>query len=212
MGLTGAFVNTGAMIPDNKVQMVVYVDGASSGNPGPGGWGAIIADPTGKVVEIGGHEPHTTNNRMELTASIRGLEKIEPEKSEISVITLYSDSTYVIQGITKWIFAWQKRGWLTADGKSVANADLWQELLTVSKKHRIVWKHVRGHSGVPGNVRADEIAVSYSKKQNPDLYEGLFTEYSVSLLPTSIKAGKLPTLGSLARSAGLAGSGKKLVL
>ena len=194
------------MIPDTKNQVIVYVDGASSGNPGPGGWGAIIATPQGTVTEIGGHEPHTTNNRMELTASIRALERIQSEKSEFSLITLYSDSTYVIQGITQWIFAWRKRGWLTAEGKNVANSDLWQDLSNVSQKQRITWKHVRGHSGVPGNERADEIAVTYSKKQTPNLYEGSFEEYPVSLLPI------VPTVATARNAAGLAGSRKKLVL
>lgn len=131
----------------------IATDGACKGNPGPGGWGALIrSGPHEK--ELSGGETPTTNNRMELMAAIRGLEALKKPCR----VTLSTDSKYVMDGLTKWIHGWQKNGWRTADRKPVKNADLWQELLTAAKPHRIEWKWVRGHSGHPDNERADKLA------------------------------------------------------
>ena len=131
----------------------IATDGACKGNPGPGGWGALIR--YGDVEkELSGGEPDTTNNRMELMAAIRALEALKRP----CVVVLSTDSNYVRDGITKWIFGWQKNGWKTAAKKPVKNADLWQLLLAAIKPHRIEWKWVKGHAGDPDNERADALA------------------------------------------------------
>ncbi len=131
----------------------IATDGACKGNPGPGGWGALIRYGTHEK-EISGGEPDTTNNRMELMAAIRALQTL---KRPCRVI-LSTDSSYVKDGITKWIFGWQKNGWKTAAKKPVKNADLWQELLQAIAPHDIEWKWVKGHAGDPDNERADTLA------------------------------------------------------
>lgn len=160
------------------MQTVIFVDGASSGNPGPGGWGAIIATPSGQVTELGGGESETTNNRMELTAAIRALSGFESGSGPISV---YTDSTYVIRGITQWVFGWRHKGWKNAEGKDVLNQDLWKKLMGVVAGKKIHWKHVRGHAGIPGNERVDEIAVSFSKGRRPSLYSGPLLKYEIPI-------------------------------
>ncbi len=131
----------------------IYTDGACKGNPGPGGWGVLLR--MGKhEKELSGGEAETTNNRMELTAAIKGLEAlIEPCE-----VALYSDSKYVLDGITKWIHGWQKRGWVNASKKPVRNADLWRDLLIASERHQVSWHWVKGHSGHPENDRVDQLA------------------------------------------------------
>jgi len=131
----------------------IFADGACKGNPGVGGWGAMIVDGAGKH-EIFGGEAQTTNNRMELTAVIRALEAL-PGASRARV---HTDSTYVQQGISSWIHSWKRKGWRTADGKSVKNQDLWRQLDEEAQKHRVEWIWVKGHAGHPGNERADELA------------------------------------------------------
>ena len=131
----------------------IYTDGACSGNPGPGGWGAILKW-RGEECEIWGGEPDTTNNRMELTAAIKALESLNRQVSAI----LYTDSTYVKDGITKWITGWKARNWKTAAKKPVKNIDLWQALDDAVKKHDVDWRWVKGHAGHPENERADELA------------------------------------------------------
>lgn len=133
--------------------IVIYTDGACSGNPGPGGWGALLiyADHQKEIME-GAFE--TTNNRMELTAAIEALNAL----SEPCTVTLHTDSTYVKDGITKWIDNWKKNGWRTAAKKPVKNADLWKDLDLAVKQHTIEWKWVKGHNGDAGNERADELA------------------------------------------------------
>lgn len=131
----------------------VYTDGACSGNPGPGGWGAILAW-KGREKEIYGGEAETTNNRMELTAAIEALRALNrPCK-----INLHTDSRYVMDGITRWIHGWRKNGWRTADKKPVKNADLWQALVEAMAPHEVNWIWVKGHSGHEGNERADALA------------------------------------------------------
>jgi len=131
----------------------IWTDGACSGNPGPGGWGAVLK--YGDVEkELSGGEKPTTNNRMELMGAIEALSALKGP----SRVRLHTDSQYVKNGITTWIHNWKKRGWKTADGKPVANADLWQKLETAAARHHIEWKWVRGHAGDVMNERADALA------------------------------------------------------
>ncbi|MGO9852592.1 MAG: ribonuclease HI [Steroidobacteraceae bacterium] len=131
----------------------IYTDGACRGNPGPGGWAALLIRGAHEK-ELHGAEAETTNNRMELTAVIRALEALKrPVAARV-----YTDSEYVRRGITEWIAAWKARGWRTADKKPVKNQDLWQRLEEVSAQHRIEWHWVPGHAGVPGNERVDRLA------------------------------------------------------
>ena len=134
-------------------EAIVYTDGACSGNPGPGGWGATIkiGDET---FEIFGGEDNTTNNRMELIAAIKALEYL----NENYKITLYTDSNYVKDGITKWIFNWKKNNWKTSTKKPVKNSDLWIQLDEIQNKREVKWNWVKGHAGNLGNERADELA------------------------------------------------------
>jgi ribonuclease HI len=131
----------------------IYTDGACKGNPGPGGWGAWLRAGTHEK-ELWGGAPHTTNNRMELTAVIEALAALK----QPSRVVLYTDSAYVKDGITSWIHAWKGRGWLTADRKPVKNVDLWQRLDALRQQHEVEWRWVRGHAGDPGNERADALA------------------------------------------------------
>ena len=131
----------------------VFTDGACSGNPGPGGWGAILRW-AGHERELSGGEAHTTNNRMELLAAISALETLKRPCS----VDMHTDSQYLRQGITSWIKGWKRNGWRTADKKPVKNADLWQRLDTAVASHQVRWHWVRGHAGHPENERADELA------------------------------------------------------
>lgn len=131
----------------------IYTDGACRGNPGPGGWGALLTSGKSEK-ELSGAEPSTTNNRMELTAVIRALEALKrPAQAR-----LYTDSEYVRRGITEWLPGWKSRGWRTADRKPVKNQDLWQRLDELAARHEIEWRWVPGHAGVPGNERVDRLA------------------------------------------------------
>ena len=162
--------------------IVIFTDGACTGNPGPGGWGSIVAWPSGTVKELGGGNKETTNNRMEMVAAIRALAALE-EPSTLNII-LYTDSTYLIKGITQWIWGWRNKGWKNAEGKDVANRELWEELLrqvTRLKPATVDWKYVRGHAGYPGNERCDQIAVSFSKNNPEQLYVGDRDGYFVDL-------------------------------
>jgi ribonuclease HI len=136
-----------------KHTVELYTDGACSGNPGPGGWGAILISGKHRK-ELSGGEAHTTNNRMELTAVIRGIEAL----NTACRVNIHTDSTYVMKGMTEWIENWKSRGWKTAAKKPVLNEDLWRELDRVLTEHHVSWRWVRGHSGVPENERADELA------------------------------------------------------
>jgi ribonuclease HI len=131
----------------------LFVDGACSGNPGPGGWGAILRW-RGHEKELSGGAPDTTNNRMELSAAIEGLNAIT-RPAHVRVTT---DSMYVRDGITKWLHSWKKRGWKTADKKPVKNEDLWRALDEAAQRHEVEWHWVRGHNGHPENERADALA------------------------------------------------------
>jgi ribonuclease HI len=131
----------------------IFTDGACKGNPGPGGWGALLR--VGRhEKELSGGEPSTTNNRMELTAAIRALQAlIEP-----CAVVLHSDSKYVLDGITKWVHGWQRNGWKNASKQPVRNADLWHELIAAAKQHQVEWVWVKGHNGHADNERVDALA------------------------------------------------------
>lgn len=131
----------------------IWTDGSCSGNPGPGGWGALLVSGENEKELFGGEE-NTTNNQMELTAAIEALNALK----DPSKVTLYTDSTYVKDGLTKWIHGWKKNGWKTAAKKPVKNKELWQALDAACQRHDITWKWVKGHAGDPGNERADELA------------------------------------------------------
>lgn len=134
-------------------EVEIFTDGACRGNPGPGGWGALLVAGTRRK-ELCGGESETTNNRMELTAAIRALQALKRR----SHVILYTDSQYVRRGIEQWMAAWKQRGWKTASRKPVKNQDLWKQLDDLSRRHDVEWRWVKGHSGHPGNERADELA------------------------------------------------------
>ncbi|MDO8590854.1 MAG: ribonuclease H [bacterium] len=201
------------MIPNS---ITIFTDGSSRGNPGPGGWGAVIAfscqlpilpesEASGYKIEdaadfkrhklavrkenfnqgdicigeIGGRESHTTNNRMELQAAIGALSFIEKLKAKSYQLIVYSDSSYVINGITKWVHGWQKNGWKTATKKEVENRDLWEKLIELVSNKNIEWKYIGGHIGIVGNERADVIATEFADGGYPKLYNGPLLEYSI---------------------------------
>ncbi|MBF0450915.1 MAG: ribonuclease HI [Candidatus Magnetomorum sp.] len=141
---------------NEKKKIEIYTDGACNPNPGPGGWGVVILYPNQEIpVEMNGGEANTTNNQMELMASIKGLESFtEPQEN----IVLYTDSKYIRKGITQWIDIWKKNGWQTTEKKSVKNESLWKRLDTIAQKHQVTWKWVKGHAGNQWNERADELA------------------------------------------------------
>ena len=135
--------------------VIVHTDGACSGNPGPGGWGAILTYGEHEK-ELKGGEPHTTNNRMELMAAIAALEALKKR----STVELHTDSKYVHDGISKWIHGWKRNGWKTADKKPVKNGELWQALDEANRRHKVTWNWVKGHAGHEMNERADQLAVA----------------------------------------------------
>ena len=142
--------------------VTIYTDGACSGNPGPGGWGAIL-EYRGVEKELSGGEKSTTNNRMELTAVIEGLSALK----EPCIVELYSDSKYVIDGLSKgWAVSWRKNGWRKADKKPALNPDLWEKLLNLIEKHQLHYHWVKGHADNPYNNRCDQLAVAATKMQN----------------------------------------------
>jgi ribonuclease HI len=139
--------------PTPLPSVIVFTDGACSGNPGPGGWGAILVSGPHRK-ELSGGEKLTTNNRMELLAAISALEALK----QPSAVVLTTDSNYVKDGISKWIHGWKRNGWLTADKKPVKNAELWQRLESAQHRHKVEWKWIKGHAGHTENERADELA------------------------------------------------------
>lgn len=156
--------------------IIIFTDGSARGNPGPGGWGAIVAKEF-EVREIGGKDPYTTNNKMELTAAIEALRPLELGVD----VTLYTDSEYVMKGMTEWISNWQKNNWRTAAKRPVENQDLWKELLSVSTGKNVSWKYVAGHSGNEANERCDEIATKFADHLSVELYAGPLGAYPISL-------------------------------
>jgi ribonuclease HI len=141
---------------------VAYTDGGCIGNPGPGGWGVHVEYPDGRVIELGGAELQTTNNRMELRAAIEAARAV----ADWPRATIVADSQYVLRGITEWLAGWKRNGWLTTTGQPVVNRDLWEELDGVSSDC-LTWEWAKGHSGVPGNERCDEIASWFAESVRP---------------------------------------------
>jgi ribonuclease HI len=186
-------------------RIVVFTDGAAKGNPGPGGWAAVILTPEGRVREFGGGSAHTTNNRMELTGPIEALAHL---KATTGRVAIYTDSTYVIRGISEWITSWQRRGWRTIEGKEVLNRELWERLWTLvqDRADDVEWHYVRGHSGIPGNERVDEIATSFAMQNVPRLYDGPIAGYAVAILDIPADTGLPQASGD--KSSG-SGSNKK---
>jgi len=162
---------------------LVFTDGASKGNPGPSGWGAIIVFSEGRVQELGGENFESTNNLMELTAAFRAVEALEGETENIKI---YTDSSYVVKGVTEWIQSWIINDWVTAGKKPVLHREMWEELLWKSEELNIEWVLIPGHSHVKGNERADEIATNFAEGNYPDLYEGPLSEYPIDIQNISI--------------------------
>lgn len=142
------------MVVDDRRTVVIYTDGACSGNPGPGGWGAVLRYGDHEKELYGGEAAPTTNNRMELTAPIQALESL----TRPSVVHIHTDSSYVRNGITSWLRNWKRNGWRTSAGQPVKNADLWRRLESAVERHQVEWFWVKGHAGDPGNERADRLA------------------------------------------------------
>ncbi len=162
-------------------RIVVFCDGAAKGNPGPGGWGVVIATPEGQITELGGAAEHMTNNKMELTAAIQALTALREVGQAVDV---HTDSTYVIKGISEWIWGWRRRQWKTAEGTDVLNRDLWLELDRLASargKAGIAWHYVRGHAGIPGNERVDAIADGFARGVPVALYRGPLADYGVAI-------------------------------
>lgn len=201
-----------------KSKIIIYTDGSSRGNPGRGGWGVIIADED-RVVELGGYEAMTTNNRMELRAAIEGLKVINNgqwiirtkfpissemtnDEKDLKTIEVRPDSQYVIKGITEWILGWKRNGWVNSKREPVLNRDLWEALdEAVSKIHnngtKTSWCYTPGHKGIPGNERADEIATGYADGKPPKLFDDVRGKYAIDLdqiKPSSVsnKQKKIP--------------------
>ena len=161
---------------------LVFTDGAAKGNPGPGGWAAIVVTAEHRVTELGGGAPHTTNNRMELSGAIAALQHLANQPGPVAI---YTDSTYLIQGITQWIWGWRRRGWKTAEGADVLNRDLWDQLSALVAARtggKVEWHWVRGHVGTPGNERADQISVAFALQQSVNLYDGPLDAYPLPIL------------------------------
>ena len=169
--------------PSTSVSIIVFTDGAAKGNPGPGGWGAIVVVTHDQhVTELGGGSPHTTNNKMELSGAIAALQHVAHQPGPMAI---YTDSTYLIQGITQWVWGWRRRGWKTTQGADVLNRELWEQLsaLVGARTGGVNWHWVRGHVGTPGNERADQISVAFALRQPADLYIGPLDGYAVPILP-----------------------------
>lgn len=172
-------------MPNTSEKITIFTDGSSRGNPGPGGWAAVVvAQGTNKkgnegikaeVTELGGGEKHTTNNRMELTAAMEGIART----LKGSTILINTDSKYVINGITSWIKGWKNNGWITKAKADVVNKDLWIKLDACAIDRHIEWKYVGGHIGILGNERCDHIATAFADGQSPKLYKGSLGAYDL---------------------------------
>jgi len=187
----------------NGARITIYCDGSSIGNPGPGAWGAVVmyhdsesnvSDVLIKIVELGGAEKPTTNNRMELMAAIESLRFVAFLKRTTSnfEIDIHTDSTYLIKGITKWVLNWQKNNWKTSLKEDVINRDLWEELIKLSNTKKISWHHVKGHSGVALNERVDEIANGLARGEKIKLFHGTSEMYTAlrEVSPKKAKGNK----------------------
>jgi ribonuclease HI len=188
------------ILGEGENSVIIYTDGSSLGNPGPGGYGCVIVfQSENKVIEFGGYDPKTTNNKMELTAIVTALNYLKGyflntvphpnpplhKGGENTLITIYTDSSYAINGITKWMFGWQKNNWITSTKTPVLNEELWKQFppLTTYFKN-LSFVHVRGHAGVWGNERCDTIATSFSRKTPISLFNGKLSDYDQEILST----------------------------
>lgn len=192
--------------------ITIYTDGSSRGNPGPGGWGAVLvvgenskspaSSPKSKVVELGGREGTTTNNRMELSAICAALRYVE-ERSIEGDIELYTDSTYAMNGLLTWMYGWQKNGWKTATGDAVQNQDIWQELLglmvRLKQSHDVDIKKVKGHAGDVLNERCDTLATAFADGERVLLFKGEYENYT-KLFGLEVKELKVATIKSKVKS------------
>lgn len=171
---------------------LIFTDGSSRGNPGPGGWGFVLSS-NGRVREGAGREPKTTNNRMEIRAAAEALSALPPGVAA----TVVTDSSYLANGASKWLHGWRRKGWKTATGDDVKNADLWQKMAELLEGRRVSWRLVLGHAGVPANHRCDELATQAADGEPPSLYDGPAADYRISL--------EAPAPGSQTRSGGADG-------
>lgn len=166
---------------------IIFSDGSALGNPGRGGWGAVVIDAHKTVTELGGSEKHTTNNRMEISALLNGLRHIADEKGSVICCT---DSKYVINSVTKWIHGWKKNGWMTTAKAPVANKELFTEIDDIINAHKklgdIHFKYVPGHVGVAGNERCDTIATTFAQEGDIELFAGSLSDYAVDILNIGI--------------------------
>ncbi|MEI6528337.1 MAG: ribonuclease HI [bacterium] len=160
-------------------KVIIFSDGASKGNPGPGGWGAIVVVGD-RVVELGGFDKHTTNNRMELTGALEALSLVDKQGVKENIV-VNTDSKYVINGMTGWVFGWQKNGWQTKNKEDVSNRDLWEKLATAAQGKKIKWNYVGGHIGVAGNERCDEIASGLALGEKVKLFAGKISDYKIDI-------------------------------
>jgi ribonuclease HI len=171
---------------------LIFTDGSSLGNPGPGGWGTILVLDRERVIEMGGRESHTTNNRMELTALIEGLLRINDESGDIHI---YTDSSYVMNGATKWSHGWRARDWKTTTKTDVENRDLWEQLFSLLENRKkfghVGWNLIRGHVGIDGNERCDAIATGFAGGDEVELFEGDLGDYAVDILHIAVDDEKL---------------------
>lgn len=160
--------------------VLIFTDGSARGNPGPGGWGAIVVH-QGAVTELGGSDTHTTNNKMELAGAIRALEYVKKEIKNASFVTIVSDSEYVVKGMTLWLANWKKNNWRTAARKPVLNREYWQALSALADDFKIEWKNVLGHSGHEANERCDAIATSFADNAPVPLFRGDLKKYPIRI-------------------------------
>ncbi len=170
-----------------KSDIIIFTDGSSRGNPGPGGWGAIVATHD-RVTELGHGDKHTTNNKMELMAAIKALSFVE-DLGDAFTIDVRPDSMYVVNGITKWVFGWQKNGWINSKKEEVANRELWETLARIVADLqlsgcKITWKYTQAHVGIPGNERADEIATMCADGEKVNFFDGARDTYEIDLVST----------------------------
>ena len=161
--------------------IIAFTDGASKGNPGPGGWGCVVVDGD-HIIEQGGHEDNTTNNRMEMLAVLSALQYAKEKKKGV---TIYTDSRYVMSGATQWLGGWQVKGWKTSTGGAVLNQDIWKKMAPILSSVTVIWKLLPGHAGVPGNERADVIASSFASGDDIVLFKGTMGDYGVNIMDFS---------------------------
>ena len=197
--------------------ITIFTDGSSLGNPGPGGWGAVIVNSvSGEITELGGGKKSTTNNEMELQAVISAFAHLAGTGCNNTVVTVYSDSRYVIQGITEWVHGWVKNGWQTKDKKPVQHKHLWEELYAFSKgcaekrDCKLVWRHVLGHVGIPGNERVDTIAQMFALGKRIELFHGVAEQYPIHNI-TDVDESKVGASRSSSKNRGKAYSHLSLI-